>query len=52
MTDVDLQREVKDAKRTEIQLGCGEAKWLAEASTATYTNAGKDTARFAHLQMR
>jgi hypothetical protein len=52
MTDVDLQREVMDAKPTEIQLGRGEVKWLAEASTANYTNAGKDAARFALLQMR
>jgi hypothetical protein len=52
MTDVDLQREVKNGKPTEIQLSRGEVKWIADASTATYTNAGKDTARFALLQMK
>jgi hypothetical protein len=52
VTDVDLQREVKDAKRTEIQRGRGELKWLADASTATSTNAGEDATRFALLQMR
>jgi hypothetical protein len=52
MTDVDLQREVKDGKPAEIQLGRGEVKWLAEAATATYANAGKDAARFVLLQMK
>jgi len=52
MTDVDLRREVKDAKPTEIQLRRGEVKWIAEAATATYTNAGKEPARFAVLQMK
>jgi hypothetical protein len=35
-----------------IQLSRGEVKWLSEAATATYTNAGKDAARFAILQMK
>jgi hypothetical protein len=52
MTDVDLRREVKDAKPMEIHLGRGEVKWIADAATATYTNAGKDAARFAILQMK
>ena len=52
MTDVDLRREVKDAKPTEIQLRRGEVKWIAEAATATYRNAEKDAARFVVLQMK
>jgi hypothetical protein len=52
MTDVDLRREVKDSKPIKIQISRGEVKWLSEAATATYTNAGKDAVRFAILQMK
>jgi len=52
MTDIDIRREVKDVPLTEIHLSRGEVKWIAVASTATYTNVGKDAARFALLQMK
>ena len=52
MTDVDLRREAKDGKPIKVQLSRGEVKWLSDAATATYTNAGKDAARFAILQMK
>jgi hypothetical protein len=52
LTDVDLRRETKDAPRTKIQLTRGEVKWLADATTATYTNAGRDAVRFVLLQMK
>jgi hypothetical protein len=52
MTDIDLRCEVKDGKPMEIELSRGEVKWIADAVTATYTNAGKDAARFAILQMQ
>jgi len=52
MTDIDLRREGKNGKPMEIQLSRGEVKWIADAATATYTNAGKEPARFAVLQMK
>ncbi len=52
LTDVDLRRETKDAKPVPIQLSRGEVKWMAEASTATYVNAGHDPARFVLVQLK
>ena len=52
MTGVDLRREVKDAAPVTIRLNRGEVKWLADSVTATYKNAGRETSRFAILQMK
>lgn len=52
MTDVNLERATKDAAPTIIRLNRGEVKWFTDAATASYKNAGRETARFAILQMK
>lgn len=51
MTDVQLQRTVKDTEPADLQLAKGEVKWLPGTS-ATFKNLGKEPARFVLLDMK
>jgi glyoxylate utilization-related uncharacterized protein len=52
MTDVDLQRKVKDQEPKDLQLSKGDMKWLPGGASATFKNMGKDPARFVILDMK
>lgn len=52
MTDVELQRKVKDREPKDLQLAKGDVKWLADGGSATFKNLGKEPARFVILDMK
>ncbi len=52
MTDINLQRKLKDQEPGELQLTKGEVKWLPEKTSSTFKNVGKEPARFVILDMK
>jgi glyoxylate utilization-related uncharacterized protein len=52
MTDVELQRKLKDQEPKDLQLAKGDVKWLPGGASATFKNVGKDPARFVILDRK
>jgi hypothetical protein len=52
LTDVELQRKLKDQEPKDLQLTKGDVKWLPADAAATFKNVGKEPARFVILDMK
>lgn len=52
MTDVNLQQQGKDGEPKSLELSKGEVKWLPHGTSATFKNAGRESARFVIFDLK